>query len=70
MIDFDEYRSRNQEAFTRKRLRLGISRLPRNRPPDPEGERARLRIALKRREAWIAQGKLVILGPRHYRLNL
>jgi len=67
--NYEEYRQRRGE-FMLKRLRAGWRHGPRQRPRDPEEELLLLRVALHRRRAWIDEGKLEILGPRRYRLNL
>ena len=67
---YDEYVRRNREKFTRIRLRLRPTRLPRRRPRDPEEERVLIKLAKAKRERWLREGKLQILGERHYRLRL
>ncbi len=70
MIDYDRHKRENQIKFTLKRLQAGFRRRPRRRPRDPEEERILLKMAQHRRRAWLASGKLEVLGPRLYRLNL
>lgn len=70
MMDYDKHRKENQVKFTLKRLRAGLRRGPRRRFRDPEEELALLKMARTRRQAWLASGKLEVLGPRQYRLNL
>jgi len=70
MINYDEYRKRRKSEFMLKRLRAGWRRGPRQRPRDPEEELLLLKMALCRRRAWIDEGRLEVLGPRRYRLNL
>jgi len=70
MMDYDKHRKENQVKFTLKRLRAGLRRAPRRRSRDPEEELVLLKMARHRRQAWLASGKLEVLGPRQYRLNL
>ena len=67
-MNYDEHVKRRGE-FTRKRLRAGWRRLPRQRPRDVEEERVLLKMALERKRRWLETGKLEILGPREYRLR-
>lgn len=70
MIDYDTHKKENQAKFALRRLRAGVRRRARRRPRDPEEELVLLRMARDRRQAWLASGKLEVLGPRQYRLNL
>lgn len=70
MMDYDQHRKENYTKFALKRLRAGLRRGPRRRPRDSEEELVLLKMARHRRRAWLASGRLVVLGPRQYRLNL
>ena len=69
VIDWEEWKKRKPE-FMRRFFESEPRRLPRRRPRDPERERVLIELDLERRRRWIESGKLVELGPRHWRLNI
>lgn len=68
-IDFQDWRQR-RKTFLRTSARLGAARAASRRPRDEEEREILLRLDRARLEGWLASGRLVRLGPRHFRFNL
>lgn len=65
VIDWEEWKKRKPEM-----MRRFFESEPCRHPRDPERERVLIELDLDRRRCWIESGKLVELGPRHWRLHV
>jgi hypothetical protein len=66
----DDYIKANKADFTRSRLRADRKRTPCSRPRDAEELDIMIELDRERWNRWIADGRLVVLGNRRYRLSL
>ncbi len=69
-INYNDYLRENKAKYTITRLRLKGRRGARRRRRDEKEREILLKMDRARRERWIKEGRLEILGPRRYRLNL
>ncbi|GBC97491.1 hypothetical protein HRbin16_03314 [bacterium HR16] len=69
-VRWSDLQARRREQFIAMMERGTLKRLPRTRPRDPEEERVLSLLVRLRWKRWIESGKLVILGPRRWRLQL
>lgn len=69
-VRLEDYIAENRGRFARVRLQLDSGRKPSCRERNPRERELLLRLDRARRERWIAEGKLVVLGPRRYILRL
>lgn len=69
-VRWGDLQVQRREQFIAMMERGTLKRLPRTRPRDPEEERLLSLLVHLRWNRWIASGKLVILGPRRWRLQL
>ena len=73
MVNFDQHVQEVRGKARRYQLMLRnhqTRRVPRRRARDAAMLDDRIQLALRRREEWLASGRLTKLGERHYRLSL
>ena len=68
-VILDDYLRENRGAYTRMRLNLEHGGKPLRRSRSVEEREILLRLDLARRERWLKEGRLEVLGPRRFRLN-
>ncbi|MGC8783444.1 MAG: hypothetical protein ACP5RN_03520 [Armatimonadota bacterium] len=67
---WSDLQERRREQLIAMMERGTLKRLPRTRPRDPEEERALSLLVRLRWQNWLASGKVQILGPRRWKMNL
>lgn len=68
-IDYEKFvNEKKKRAGQIWKLRGG--RLPRRRPRKKDDMDALIKLDILRMKAWLKSGKLEVLGPRKYRLNV
>lgn len=67
---WDELQAQRKEHLVAMMERGELKRLPRTRPRDVEEEQVLSLLVRLRWKRWVESGKVVILGPRRWRLFL
>lgn len=67
-VNYDNYAAENRIRFRRLLLEIGEPQR-RERPRDSDEARALFLLALRRKEKWLREGKLVEVGLREYILR-
>lgn len=69
-VRWDDLQARRREQFIAMMEHGTLKRLPRTHPRDPEEERVLSLLVRLRWKRWRESGKLEILSPRRWRLQL
>lgn len=67
---WSDLQERRREQLIEMMERGTLKRLPRTRPRDPEEERVLNLLVRLRWQKWLASGKVQILSPRRWKMNL
>jgi hypothetical protein len=68
-FDYDDFIREKKARYRALFPRLERKRFPKRRPRDKKERGILLELDRARRERWIKEGRLEVLGPHHYRLN-
>ena len=68
-VKYDDFIREKKARYQALFFQLERKRAPRRRPRDEKEREILLNMDRARRERWIKEGRLEILGPRRYRLN-
>jgi hypothetical protein len=67
-IDYEEWQSK-RASFLRERARMAARRAPSSKLRDPEERELLIRLDKARLEKWKKEGRLKVIGSRHYKFS-